>query len=348
MPDHGPQIGLDEGLQPILAPASHDRLQMVEAGALRQGVEAFQREWGRYRAVMPGKLPSFSGGAHLLRPLLLRQLEAPTELEASLLGAWSHDENQGSERAEEIADLSHAARLRHLSPDQLLDVPMEELYWPAGLAARADPAIASLYAAGASGEIPWQSLSSPVESGAFRISATGVEVPSDSTIETTPKRNRLGLSEVSGTIMAPALHELVLRPSERPCVVRLDYLELTCLAEGEADPVAVQLEAPQDFARLTRANCFVLNPNVFVVHGTDPELRLDLRGLTPRTVFRVDVRCGFAILPISQLLPTPGRLRSVEEAGVRLEALERILADMRVSLSWRITKPLRLFKRLTR
>jgi FMN phosphatase YigB (HAD superfamily) len=348
MPDHGPQTGLDEKLEPVLAPAFHDRLQMVEAGALRQGVEAFQREWGRYRAVMPGKLPSFSGGAHLLRPLLLRQLEAPTELEASLLGAWSHDENQGSERTEEIADLRQSGRLRHLAPDQLLDVPMEELYWPAGLAARADPAIAALYAAGASEEIPWDSLSSPVETGRFRITAAGTEVPPDGAIEITPKRNRLGLSEVSGRIMAPAIHELILRPSEQPCVLRLDYLEIRCLVEGQEAPLVVDLQRPEDFARLARANCFVLNPNVFVVHSIDPELRLDLSGLTPRTVFRVDVRCGFAILPISQLLPTPGRLKSVEEAGVRLEGLERNIAAMRSSLSWRITKPLRLFKRFTR
>jgi hypothetical protein len=225
---------------------------------------------------------------------------------------------------------------------------MEELYWPAGLAARADPAIAALYAAGASEEIPWDSLSSPVETGRFRITAVGTEVPPDGSIEVTPRRNRLGLSEVSGRIMAPAIHELVLRPAEQPCVLRLDYLEIRCLIEGQEAPLLLDLQRPEDFGRLARANCFVLNPNVFVAHSIDPELRLDLRDLTPRTVFRADVRCGFAILPISQLLPTPGRLQSVEEAGVRLEGLERNIAAMQSSLSWRITKPLRLFRRFMR
>jgi len=326
----------------------HDRLQMVESQALRHGVESFQREWSRYRAAMPGKLPSFSGAGHVLRPLLLRQIEAPTELEATLLGGWNHDENQGSDRAEEIADLRHVPRLRHLAPEQLRRVPMEELYWPAGLAARADPALAELYAAAASGEVPWESLASEVETGPFRIEAVGADVAPDSAVVATPKRNRLGLTEVFGQITAGAVHTLVIRPSEKPCVLRLDYLEVRCLAEGEREPLVLDLQRPEDFGRLTRSNCFVLNPNVFVVHSIGPELRLDLRELTPRTIFRVDVRCGFAILPISPVLPTPGRLRSVEEAGVRVEALERILGDMRASLSWRITRPLRLLKRLSR
>ena len=352
MPDHGPQVGLDEALQPILAPASHDRLQMVEAGALRHGVESFQREWSRYRAVMPGKLPSFSGGGHILRPLLMRQLQAPTELEATLLGGWAHDENQGSDRTEEIADIRHAGRLRHLAPDQLRELPMEDLYWPAGLAARVDPATAELYAAAAAGVLPWESLATPVETGTFSIEAVGTDIDPESAISTTPKRNRLGLSEVFGSITAPAISEVVIRPSTGPAVLRLDYLEVRCHVQGQEAIEVVDLQAPEDFTRLSRSYLYLLNPNVFVVHSHSPQLRLDLGAVTPRTVFRVDVRCGFAILPISQLLPTPGRLHSVEEAGVKLEQTEAHLAALRreidglyASLSWRVTKPLRLFRR---
>lgn len=348
MPDHGPQVALDDRLQPMLAPAAHDPVQMAEAGALRQGASAFQREWARYRVATPGKIGSLGEAPHLLRPLLLRQLHAPTELEATLLGSWSHDENQGSQGAEQIADSRRAGRLRHLAPDQLRDVPMEELYWPVGLAARHDAATAQLYAAAAAGDVPWEGLSSEVESGPFVIEAAGVDVPPDGRIEEVPRRNRLGLSTLFGDLRASAIHEVVLRPSTAPCVLRMDFLELRCHHQGGAEPHVIRLEAPQDFGRLRRANCFVLNPNVFVVHSGGPELRLDLREEIAQTVFRVDVDTGFALLPISQLLPASGRLRSVEEAGVRLEAVERELEQMRGSLSWRITKPLRLFKRLAR
>lgn len=353
MPDHGPQVGLDDQLQPVLAPASHDRLQMVEAGVLRHGVESFQREWSRYRAVMPGKLPSLAGGAHVLRPLLMRQLQAPTELEATLLGGWAHDENQGSDRTEEIADIRHSARLKHLAPDQLRKLPMQDLYWPAGLAARVDPATAELYAAAATGVIPWESLASPVETGPFSIEAVGTDVDPKSAITTVPKRNRLGLSEVFGSITAPAISELVLRPSTEPAVLRIDYLEIRCHVQGESEPVRIDLQTPEDFARLGRSYLYLLNPNTFVVHSHSPMLRLDLAAFTPRTIFRADVRCGFAILPISELLPTPGRLRSVEEAGQEIEAAEAAVAnlsrqmdELTNSFSWKITKPLRRLKRM--
>ena len=75
----------------------------------------------------------------------------------------------------------------------------------------------------------------------------------------------------------------------------------------------------------------------------------------PKTTVPADVRCGFALLPISELLPTPGRLHSVEEAGVKLEeveghnaALRREIDGLYASLSWRITKPVRLLQRLRR
>ena len=352
MPDHGPQVGLDAELAPRLGPAAHDAIQMTQAGAVRQGIEAFQREWGRYAVVAPGKLPALAHAPEELSSLLVRQLVAPTETEATLLGSWQHDENLGSERTSEIADVALGERLRHLSPEQLRDLPMSELYWPAGLAARVDRGYAEMFAAAAAGELAWDWLSSEVESGPFVIEAQGVDVDPDSGLDEATRRNRFGLSAVSGSIMAPAVQGLVLRPSVHPCVVRLDYLDVSCHVQGQADPVVLSLRSPEDFARLRRANCFLLNANVFVVHGGGPELHLDLEPDVVGTVFRVDVRCGFCVLPISQLLPVPGRLRSVEEAGVLVEQLEeqviglrREVATMKGSLSWRLTRPLRLLNR---
>jgi hypothetical protein len=316
---------------------------------VQKGVEAFQREWARYTLTLPGKLPSLSGSQDLLRPLLLRQLVAPTETEAALLGSWRHDENQGSGRTHEIADVELANRLRYLAPDQLRRLPMSELYWPIGLAARTDASYAELFAAASAGELGWEALAAPVETGPFVVRvAQGVDVDPDCEIEILPTRTRFGLSALTGTLVAPAIQELAFLPATRPCVMRLDFLTVVCHVQGVAEPVVVRLESPGDFARLRRMNCFVVNPNVFVVHGDAPELRLDLRDDIPGTIFRVDVQCGFAVLGISQLLPTPGRLRSVEEAGVLVERLEHHLAELKGSISWRITRPLRALKRVFR
>jgi FMN phosphatase YigB (HAD superfamily) len=354
MPEHGAQVALDPDLRPILGPAVHSRLQAVQAGAMRAGVEAFQREWARYQVALPGKLPSLAGEPAAVAPLLLRQLSAPTEIEATLLGGWSHDENLGSDRAAEIADVTMADRLRHLSPAQLRDLPMSELYWPAGLAARVDRGYAELFAAASAGELAWDRLSADVESGPFVVEvARGVDVDKDSRIEEVPQRNRFGLSAVFGSITAPAIHELVLRPSVHPCVVRLDFLKVRCHVQGRAEVRVLSLESPEDFTRLRRVNCFLLNANVFVVHSGAPALYLDLQAEVAETVFRVDVECGFAMLPISELLALPGRLRSVEDAAVAVEQAEATadrlaqqLASMRRSVSWRLTSPLRILKRI--
>lgn len=353
LPEHGSQVALDEKLQPVLAPVARARLQAVEAGALRQGVEAFQREWARYRVAVPDKLPSLASAPAVLRPLIMRQLLAPTELEATLLGRWAHDENQGSDRVEQIADLRMAERLRHLSPEQLRGLSMSDLYWPAGLAARVDTRYAELFAAASAGELEWDALSSDADTGPFVIEvARGVDVDPDARLGGTPRRNRLGLSAIVGDIAAPAIQELVLRPSTHPCVVRLDFLELSCHVQGRAEPVRIRLESPEEFARLRRVNCFLLTSNVFVVHSGSPALYLDLEPQIAGTVFRVDVLCGFAVLAVGELLPVPGRLRSVEDAGVTLDLLEtrvQSLTDeiqsMRRTFGWRVGKPWRFLKR---
>jgi hypothetical protein len=312
---------------------------------VRQGIAAFQREWARYWVTAEGKLSPLGQAPWLLRPLLLRKLVDPTPLEASLFGAWAHDENQGSRRAEAIADTRLRDRLAYLTPDQLRALPMGELYWPAGLAAQIDPEAGQLISAATAGELSWESLAGELDTGAFEIGASrGVDVDTEATLRTT-RRNRRGLGAVFGMVAGAAVHELVLRPATTPGVIRLDFLELRCHVQGHAEPVLVTLDHPEHFAAVRRENLFVLNANVFVAHSTGGALYLDLQERIPGTVFRVDVECGFAAIATGQLLPTPGRLRSVEEAGHEVERLERLVGAMQRSLSWRITRPLRMLKR---
>ena len=347
MPEHGSQTGLDEHGRPVLDDARLDPVQAAEADAVRKGVQAFQREWARYQVTVPGKLGSLAGAQDQLRPILLRSVTSPTETEAAMLGSWLHDANQGSTEVEAVADPATAAHLRHLDPAGLRELPMSDLYWPFGVAAKVDATWAQLIDAAASGTIPWEALSGPVETGRFSVAVSaGGLVPGSEDIGAVPVRNRFGLSSLQGTLRAGAIHELVIRPSELPAIVRFDHLELRCFAQGREEPTVVRLQAPQDFARLRRENAFVLNPNLFIVHSNAPALYLDLTGDVAGHVFRVDVRAGFAIMGIGELLPTPGRVRNPEEAGVRVEHLERVIADMETSLSWRITRPLRLAKKV--
>lgn len=347
MPDFGSQRDLDQGGKPVLEEVESVGLQAVEADAVRRGIVSFQREWVRYETLLPGKLGRLREVRDGLRAILVRSVLMPTESEASLFGRWHHDENQGSDRSELIADGASVERLRYLDPSRLQAVPMEELYWPFALAARVDASWAQLIGIAAGGMLSWEALAGEVETGHFEVAVTrGMQVDDHRVIRTVPRRNRFGLCHVGGVLQAPAIQELTIRPAEHPCVLRLDFLELRCTVQGAEDPVVLCFEEPEQFARLQRGNLFVLNPNVFVAHGAEPTLVVDLTDFLPQTIFRVDVSCGFSVLAIGQLLPTPGRARSVEEAGVLLDNAEATMAEMRASASWRMTKPLRIAKRL--
>lgn len=350
MPDHGSQVALDDSLEPVLEAGERDPVQAAQAATVRDGVLAFQREWARYRLATPGKVAALAGAPELLRPLLLRAVAAPTPEEVAAFAGWLHDENQGSDATEAMVNPALGAMLRHLDPAGLKDLPMNDLYWPFAAAASVDPTWPALIDLAASGQLPWDALSGAADTGPFTVHARGSMVDDEAHVGGRIVRNRLGLSAVHGTLRGGSIEGLVIRPADTPAIVRFDHLELRCHVQGRAEPEVITLSHPQDFARLQRVNAFWLNPNLFIAHATGAELVLSLADVVGH-VFRVDVQVAFATLAIGEMLPTPGRVRSVEEAGTRVEALEalveqhsRTIANMDSSLSWRITKPLRSFK----
>ena len=338
MPPCGTQLDLDADLQPVLASQDLPALQLVEADAARKGVLAFQREWGRYRAALPGKVASLEAATHLLRPILLRSIVAPTAAEVAHVGAWHHDENQGSRRTDLIADASVVPRLRYMDPKQARDLSMSELYWPFGLAAQVDEHWADLMAAAASGQIEWDALAAPLETGAFELEVTRGTWPGDPPIiEIEPTRNRLGLSSVSGTLWSPQVTEVTLRPAERPCILRIDWIELRCWPQGR-DVVTFRLEGAGVLAGVRLANCVRLAPNLALLHGRQAELAFDVGAAVPGVVARVDAEVAFAALSIGHVTPESSRFHDVLEA-------ERAFDAVTSSLSWRATAPLRRLKR---
>lgn len=341
MPPHGTQLGLREDFEPELAPAGLPRLQLVEAEVVRKGVLAFQREWARYQVMLPGKVGRLGGARHLLRPILVRSVVAPTQQEVARFGGWHHDEGQGSSRTDAIVDPASATRLRYLSPEQLRELPMTDVYWPFGAAALADEHWPALIRLAASRELPWAALGAPTETGRFSIHGTGVDVQESSATEVEPTRNRFGLSAVGATLRGAFVQEIHLRPSERAAIIRMDSIRLSCHVQGEAAPIEVTYEAGGSLSRWRTANCFVLAPGLYISYEGTGRLALALSEVTRRVVFRVDVECAFAALPIPPVLPAGGRFANLDEAAATLAGLEQ-------SLSWRITAPLRSAKRKLR
>lgn len=102
---------------------------------------------------MPGKLSRLGGAQRLLRPILLRARLADGRGGVDLR-AWRHDENRGSDRVDLVVDPHDVERVRYMDPNQARALPMSELYWPFGLAARVDEHWADLMTAAAAGQIP--------------------------------------------------------------------------------------------------------------------------------------------------------------------------------------------------
>lgn len=340
MPTHGPQRDIGPDLEPVFDPGGPPRTQHVEAQAVRAGVLAFQREYMRYGRRVPGKLTSLGDAPDQLAPILMRSIAAPTAEEAAMFGRWLHDEGSGSQETDALVDSAWLAKLRHLSPEQLPAVPMQDLYWPWGLARQQDPHLAELAAATAAGLLSADATSMPVETGELTIEAIeGIGLEGCPRFHSIPRRNRAGLSFVSHSMQSGSIERIQIRLGQQPIVARMDWLEIRVWTQGTADPIVLRMEDPAGFAALDRVNMLLLAPNLFVSTAAEAVLGFATASVTPAVVFRVDVEMAFASLASSVLVPGPASPQALVSAEAQLR-------QMRESLSWRLTRPLRALKRL--
>ena len=341
MPAHGSQVDINENLEPVLAPASVPLPQRLEAKAVRAGILSFQDEWARHRTAMPGKLAGLDRARRALQAILVRSIVDPTPDEVAAFGSWQHDASEDVSEVEAIADPSLLPRLRYMEPDQVRQLPMNQLYWPFGLAAQVDEHWPSLLAAAAAGQIPWEAMAAPLETGTFTIEVSGGIGVDGQSVQRTPTRNRFGLSAVTASLQAAQIFGVTLKLGESPCVMRIDWIDFHCYVQGHATPVHRRFGPDAGLAELRRENCFALGPNLLVTPGTPHAVRIDIAQITRRVVSRIDVEVAFAALPISWVLPHEGQFGDPESA-------ERTVRDMQASMSWRLTAPLRAAKRWSR
>jgi FMN phosphatase YigB (HAD superfamily) len=301
MPDVGSQVDLTADLEPVLGDAVDERLpQAAHRAAVQAGIRAFQREWARYATLMPDRRPSLTTPE--LRDGLLAQitraLVAPTEQEATVFGAWIHDENFGSSGSDLLVGGPEMARaFRHMEPGDILATPMSELYWPFGLAALEDEHLAVAAEAVSTGRMPADAFYSVVEAGDFEVyydNGFGYGEEWKETLES--KRNRFGLSYARVTVRAEEVLGVRLDPAKASCTLRIDWIALTCSMRGRADPVRLTFDSAESLARFTVRGATPLRPKLFLVDGDDPQFQIDLRKELGEAPYEVTVECAYAIL----------------------------------------------------
>jgi FMN phosphatase YigB (HAD superfamily) len=339
MPDVGSQIDLTADLEPVLGDAVDERIpQAAHRAVVQAGIRAFQREWARYAVLMPDRRPSLTSPE--LREQLIAQvtraLVAPTEQEATVFGAWIHDENFGSRGSDLLVGGVDTARaFRHMEPRDVVATPMAELYWPFGLAALQDEHLAASVEAVTTGRMPAEAFYSVVEAGDFDVyydNGFGFGESWKETLES--KRNRFGLSYARTTVRADEVRAVRLDPAAAPCVLRVDWIALTCSMRGQAEPKRLVFDSADALERFTVRGATPLRPKLWLVDGTDPQFELDLRRALGDAPYEVTVECAYAILPSAPAsvpvknAPPKSRAvkrfaRQVENRGVPVEPLRR-------------------------
>jgi hypothetical protein len=347
MPDVGTQVDISADLEPVLGKSVDARIpQAAHRAAVQAGIRAFQREWARYAVIAPGRKPSFASPE--LREQLLgqvaRALAAPTGQEAALFGAWIHDENFGSHASDPLVGGPHTARaFRHMEPSDILATPMSEVYWPFGLAALEDEYLAAAAEATSMGRIAPEAFYSVVETGDFEVyydEGFGFGELWKATLES--KRNRFGLSYARTTLRGETLRGIRIDPVAAPCILRIDWIALSCSLRGQAEPVRLLFDSAESLERFTVRGAAPLRPKLFTVDGSDPQFELDLLRALGDSPYEVTVECAYAVLaspPPASDDAAPGELTRRTAASSR--AVKRFVRQVENRTGVPLGQPLR-------
>jgi hypothetical protein len=299
MPDFGSLVGFDERLHPVTSDARMSRTQAAQKAAAQAGVRAFHREWVRYRR-SENPLPALSepGARAQLLAMLTRFVARPTEEEALAFSAWVHDENFGSDAVEGIVTDDMLRLLPYLTPADLEQLSMQELYWPAGVAAVANPALAQLSAlvleAGADAK-----AASPLSGGgALSVYVdTGADFANGPKEMVTARSGRDGMCWARVRIAGEGVRRVRIDPPRHRGIVRVDWIRMTFHLLNVVEPVVVEvtdlLAAPQ----VQVAGARLLQAGLLDVDTNDPQIVYSLgpeqAGLASVT-YAIDVEMAYA------------------------------------------------------
>ncbi|MDQ4048052.1 MAG: hypothetical protein M3131_01525, partial [Actinomycetota bacterium] len=277
--DHGSQVGLDSGLEPVLQPVEDVPGRTARCRAVQKGIAAFQRERARYRTSTPGALVALHEyGQDRLRSILVRALSFPT----------------GDEPGLSAPSRASAESARYLEPGELPESLSTELHWPFDLAALYEEQLASAVHATATGRPPWKEPASAVEAGEVEV--------------------RCDRPYARGTMGGEVIHSVRIELADAPCVVRLRWVRLRYYRGAGGDPVALDFREAGLRERLAFRGMRPRGPIALVVSATDAEALADLRRLVVDDAHTAGVECGFAVLP----LPAPRLRRRMRAAAGRL------------------------------
>ena len=315
MPDFGSLIGFDEHLQPQLSPLRMSRTQEAQKSAAQAGVQAFCREWLRYRR-SENPIPGL--GSDLARVQLLRMLSRfvsrPTTEEALAFSAWSHDDNFGSDAVEGLVSDEMLRCLPYLTPFDLDQLSMQELYWPAGVATVVNPTLARISALSQETGASLTDLSPPAAAGPVEVYVdAGGDFHAGPKEVSVPRSAADGLSLVRTRIQGEGVRRIRIDPDGRRGLLRVDWIRLTFHLASTVDPVVIEVRDLAGDPQIGVGGAQLIQSSLLEINSDDPQIVYTLdpaaQGVLTAGAYAIDVEVAFAFLAVR---PEPLR---VEYAG---------------------------------
>jgi FMN phosphatase YigB (HAD superfamily) len=303
MPDVGSLTGFEADLTPVLGENRVSRTQVAQRVAVQDGVLAYQSEWLRYRRGETEMASLSSKGARTaaLRSLA-RFVARPTVEEAFTFGSWAHDDNFGSDTSEGLLPDQLLRRMAYLTPADLEKIPMQELYWPAGVAAASNRPLAVISGLAAAAGISAEEVSPEAAAGTIELYADlGADFVNGPKETVTTRSGRDGLSLARLRIDAVGARRLRIDPAGRRGLMRLDWLTFAFHINNAPDPYTITITSIPDTPELQVIGARVLQPNLLEILGDDPQLIFTLDGgRHPQlgATYAVDVEMAFGWLGI--------------------------------------------------
>ncbi|WP_007026052.1 HAD family hydrolase [Saccharomonospora iraqiensis] len=286
----------DEG-SPVLGPRAGSESQDAEIRSTQDGILAFQRQWNRYVEHSGGTWPALTDSArHRLATILTAALKCPTTDEAAVFGNWAHDDNFGSSVVTRILPEDLRPAVPYLSPNDLDDLGMRDAFWPALIAA-SDTRLSAAARALANGLVDPGMFEPAGEPSETRLR---FRTPDEKWHDGPRRRVRInhnGLSFARMDFETDGATDVSLAIPGRPAIVRVDWIEATVIAGGDAEPRVLRWDKPDDFAGLTFAECTWLGANMVEFGSPHAALWLPLADRAGAPVTSARITIAFAMLP---------------------------------------------------
>ncbi len=303
MPDVGSLAGFDEHAQPLLGSDRTSRTQVAQRVAVQAGILAFQREWLRYQR-SETTLPQLSSGGAKRAGLrmLTRFIARPTAEEASAFGQWAHDDNFGSDTTEGLLPPDLVRRMPYLTPADLEKIPMQELYWPAGVAGVANRPLAVVSGLAAAAGIPAAEVSPEAAAGPVEVYVdTGADFVNGPKEVALTRSARDGLSLVRVRLEGVGARRVRIDPPGRRGLLRLDWLTIGFHVNNAVHPIEVTFTSLLGVPQIVLIGLRLLQPNLLEVVSDDPQIvyTIDLAAQPHLAgTYSIDVEMAFAWMGI--------------------------------------------------